>query len=565
MRDAAKAFTGMQPRTEPHLLPAGAAQDALNVVLHRGSIQPLRAPAFVTELAKVGTKRAIYRFGKTVDDDARFWFHWLNDTDVATGPIPDDTSERVYYTEAGQPPRVTDATMATADGLMPTTWYRLGVPAPTVRATVTVTQAPPPEPDPEAPPEEEGDKADLARQECYLAYTYVSVWGEEGPPNEVSEPFTAMTGDTLNVINMDPPPGGAYNIDRKRLYVSVYDPVSNVAVLRFWKEIPAAQETYSDVLDVTLLGEALPEFPLVPPPEDLFGLMAHPAGFMVGFSGQRVYRSEVFKPYGWPYFSPVADQIVGGAILGQATIICTKGDTYMATQMDPQTFTPQRLEGNQPCVAKRTIRTFRGGVVYASPDGLVMVDQAGSIRVATEGMLTRRQWQAYRPESMHGAVHDNRYYCWFDTGTERGALILEIESGGVTLTRSDIYVTATFADGRRDELFVALPADNNLYKWDAGAALTGKWMSRRLILERPQNLGAVQVVADAYPVHFTLKAVIETDEGPRTVTVSKQITSGRPTRLKGNYRAREFTYTVEASTTLREVTVASVLGNVTAV
>ena len=117
--------------------------------------------------------------------------------------------------------------------------------------------------------------------------------------------------------------------------------------------------TFSDKVDFTLLGEALPERALAPPPADLFGIMAHPGGFLVGFSGKRVYRSEVFKPYGWPYYSPVADEIVGGAVMGQATVICTKGDTYLATQADPVTMTPTRLDGHQPCVAKRTIRAFR--------------------------------------------------------------------------------------------------------------------------------------------------------------------------------------------------------------
>ena len=62
------------------------------------------------------------------------------------------------------------------------------------------------------------------------------------------------------------------------------------------KEIPAGAVTFSDKVDFTLLGEALPERALAPPPADLFGIMAHPGGFLVGFSGKRVYRSEVFKP-----------------------------------------------------------------------------------------------------------------------------------------------------------------------------------------------------------------------------------------------------------------------------
>lgn len=551
MREAEKAFTGMLPKVEPHLLPAGASQDVLNASLQRGSLVPYRAPAKVADLAKVGTKLAIYRFGRSIDDDARYWFHWLNDTDVARGAIPDDAQERTYFTEAGQPPRVTDSTMATTDGQMPSAWYRLGIPAPTSRATVTVALQPDP-------------PSGLERQSCLLAYTFVSAWGEEGPPNEVSDPFNAATNDTLNVINMEGPPAGEYNITLKRLYISTTDG-TGTAVLRFWKEVPAGAVTFSDKVDFTELGEALPERALVPPPADLFGLMAHPGGFMIGFSGKRVYRSEVFKPFGWPYYSPVADEIVGGAIMGQATVVCTKGDTYLATQADPVTLTPVRLDGNQPCVAKRTIRAFKGGVVYASPDGLVMVDQAGSVGVVTEELLTRAQWQAYRPASMHASVHDNRYFCWFDTGAERGGLIFDLTRGAMSLTRTDVYATASYSDGRRDELFLALP-DGNVHKWDGGAVpLAMRRVSKRFILERAQNIGAAQVVAAAYPVTFRLRATIETSGGPLDVELQHQVTNGRPFRLRGNYRARSYEFTVEGTAAISEVTVASVLGNVTAV
>ena len=90
MREAEKAFTGMVPMVEPHLLPAGASQELVNGNPLGGALVPYKGPAKVADLAKPGTKLAIYRFGRSLDDDARFWFHWLHDTDVARGAIPDD-------------------------------------------------------------------------------------------------------------------------------------------------------------------------------------------------------------------------------------------------------------------------------------------------------------------------------------------------------------------------------------------------------------------------------------------------------------------------------------------
>ncbi|MFT0547868.1 hypothetical protein ACMHYO_16255 [Allopusillimonas ginsengisoli] len=540
----------MKPRIEPHLLEPNAAQLAVNTRLWSGGIGTFKEPGLVTTLSKSGTIRSIYRFGKKLDDDKRFWFHFLNDADVTRGPIPDDTQERTYYTEAGQPPMVTDATMATSDGLMPSAGYRLGVPAPTAPAAVTVTQV-------------GKAQGNLERQSCVLAYTFVSGWGEEGPPNKVSNPFDAMTGDKINVTGLQGPPTGAYNIKHKRLYISVTD-LTGSATLRFWKEIAAGETRYSADLDMTALGEALPQNAMLPPPADLFGIMAHPGGFLVGFSGQQVYRSETFKPYGWPYFSPLADDIVGGAILGQATVICTKGGTYMATQADPVTFTPILLDGWQPCVSKRSITILQGGVIYASPDGLVGVDQTGVLRVLTEGIMTRDEWQGYKPESMLAVAHDGRVWIFYDNGTRRGGLILEVAPDGVGLIETDIHATAAYADERRDALFLVV-GPGKLHKWDGGRrAMSMVWKSRCFIAERPQNIGAAMVIAEKYPVTFELRAIIRNDGGEREIVIKKTVANGRPFRMGGNYRAREFSFTVSGVNAVREVVLASTLGNITA-
>jgi len=549
MRIALKSFLGIQPRLRAHLLPENGATEAKDLVLSRGSIEPLKAPAYVLDLAKAGPIKSIYRFGKDIDSDTVHWFHWAADADVTRGPIPDDTMERTYFTVAGQPPMVTDATIATADSLMPTTAYRLGVPTPETQAIVSTT--------------EQQNPGDLAAQSCLLAYTYVSGWGEEGPPSAVSMPFDVKTGDTVNVSNLDGPPSGAYNITHKRLYVSVTD-ATGVAVLRFWKEIAVGSGSYSEVLSLNELGEALPDISPIPPPEDLFGIMAHPGGFMVGFSGQKVYRSEPFKPYAWPHFSPLPDDIVGGAVMGQSVVICTKRDTYMAMASDPISLTPVRLDGNQPCVAKRSIKAFKGGVVYASPDGLVMVDQSGALVLVTQALMTREQWQTYQPESMHAAVHDSLYYCWYDNGEDSGCLIFDVSDGGVLLTRSAKYVSAAYTDHRRDELYVVTDG-NRLHKWNSGAARQYQWASKPFLTERPQNLGAAQIIADSYPVQFQLIATIETSAGARTVTTTKNITSGRPVRLNGSYRAREHRISVQGTAIIREITVASTMANLTAV
>jgi len=531
------AFLGEIPRLEPHLLPHGNALIALNTKLWTGALTPLRQPAFVAALAKPGEKQTIYRYGQGIDSDTQWWFHWPIDVDVVRGPTTEDTQERVYFTGDG-PPKATDATMATTGSLLPSAAYRVGLPAPATKPTVTVSGTP-----------LEGAEPVV----LLVAYQYVNSWNEPGPISDVSDPIDYYPGQTLLVEQMDGAPAGDYNVPYKRVYLAQTDS-NGYTTLRYWREIAVGLPSTSGVIDFTVLGEA-PEAPsMVQPPEDLFGLMLHPNRFLVGFTERRICRSEANRPYGWPdaYRDPVGDDIVGGAIIGQSVVICTKGKTRLATGQDPLNQAIVDLEGWQPCVAKRSIKATTFGVLYASPDGLVLVNSAGPLVVVTEQHFTREQWQALKPESMHAVVHDNRYYLWYDTGAQQGGLIFEFEAGGAirTLTRTDIYVSAAYADNRRDDLFVALPADGNLYKWDEGALATQTWASREIRIARPQNVGAAMVKAAGYPVTFKLHA-----DGQLVDTVTVQ--SEAPFMLAGQDRYRDVRWEISGAAVITQVDLAS--------
>lgn len=529
-----KGFAGELPRIEPHLLPPNAAQLAQNVKLWTGACEALKSPLYITDLAKPGEKKTIYRYGQSVDSDTQFWFHWTVDVDVCRGPLMDDTQERLYISGDG-PLKATDATMGTSGANLPSSAYLVGLPAPT-KPTATVSGA-----------------ATGVAARIVVGYQFVNSWGEPGPISPVSDPVDYYPGQTLEVSFMDGAPSGAYNVPNKRIYVSQTDSSENTA-LRYWKEIPVATTTTSGTVDFTLLGEAVESPSMIAPPADLFNVMLHPNRFLVGFTKRRICRSEANRPYGWPevYRDPVGDDIVGGAIFGQSIVVCTKGLTWLATGQDPLNQAIIDLAGRQPCVAKRTIKAMPFGVLYASPDGLVLVASSGPLVVISEGILTRAQWQALKPESMHAAVHDKRYYVWYDTGSVKGGLIFEFDAGGAinTLTRTDIHVTAAYSDHRRDDLFVAMPADGHLYKWDAGAAATQVWRSGEVRFDRPQAVGAAKVLAKAYPVVFRFYA-----DGALIDTVT--VADGMPFTLTGGDRRARFHVEHAGVNTVTQMDVAS--------
>lgn len=536
MKIELRAFSGEVPRLQPHLLPPTNAIVARNTNLVRAAFEPFASPLVIATLSKVGPKLAIWRMDKNLDSDTQYWLHWLADTDVSLGPLRDDPQERTYFTEAGQLPRVTDKTLAGASGALPLDFYTLGLPAPASAPTLSVS----------------GSGSGTAVQ-ILAGYTYVSGWDEEGPMSAVSAPASFLVGQSITIGGMDTAgPVGDFNATKKRLYVSETDATGATRLL-FFAEVDLAQASYTAALDLTLLTEEAQSPSPVMPPATLFGIAAHPNSFLIGFSGKKFCRSEVFMPHAWPteYQDPVDYDIVGGAILGQSTVICTKGPTYLSSGSDPLSQIPIRLEGDYPCASKRSIKAASAGVIYASPDGLVSVSPSGQMALITRGLFTRKQWQTFNPSSMHAIVHDDRYYCWWSvSATNRGLMIFDFTGDGIGVVHSDIYATAAFADPRRDELFLALPADNDLYKWDAdrNALKQARWRSRRFVIDRPQNIGAGKVIGDIDCRCLTLRLYAD-----GRLRHTQTVTDQRPFRMKMGYRAREYEVELEGTATVREL------------
>jgi hypothetical protein len=536
MKQIWNLFDGIRPRLRPQLLAEAEAQRALNTKLWSGAAEPFKATLYVQDLP-AGTKTTIFRHGQSRTDE-NYWFAWNassapNGVDIVRGPVAGDTQERVYWTGDGVP-KVTDASIAWASAPYPSASYTLGLPAPSA-ATISSP----------------GGTGTATR--ISLVYVYVSAWGETGPPSAASNLIDYFGGETLTVTGLDGAPSGAYNTTNKYLYIASTD-ANGTTAFRFWKQVTVATTSTTGTVDFSLLGEAISSPSLIQPPSDLFGLRAHPGGFLVGCTTRRFCRSEVFKPYGWPtlYQDPLPDDIVGVETLGSGTVVCTKGKTYLFTGSDPLNQYKNDLEGWQPCVSKRAIARTTSGVLYPSADGLVLVGGGGPLNLVTANHISREQWQAYRPESSHAAVHDDRYYWWWDNGTTRGLLIFELGGGGVQqIVESDIYATAAFADHRKDDLYVAAYSTGHLHKWDSGASnSTMVWRSKLFHLDRPQNVGAVRIEASGYPVTFRLYS-------GDTVVNTVSVTSDRPQTLRGDRRYKDFFVEVEAAHRIETLTVAS--------
>lgn len=515
----ATAFNGTSPRTDPRLLGDSMAAEAVNTKLQNGTIKPYKNTSQVSALSKSGIIKTIYRFGEEVVGDANYWFHWGSDVDVVKGPLSDDAFERTYFTGDGAPKMTTNAIALTGGTAYPMNAYLLGLPSPTAGANAGVTGT-------------ATEATALAETRVYT-YTFVTALGEEGPPAPPSTAVDVKVGQSVVLSGMSVPPTGNYNIATRRIYRSVQG--SAGAGFLFVAEVPAANTTYTDTKLAADLGESLPSLDWNAPPNDMRGLCMMANGIMAGFSGKDICFSEPFIPSAWPiaYRLQSDHKIVGLGAFGTSLFVGTEAFPYIINGIDPAGMSMVKLPSRQACVSKRSIVDMGGGVLYASPDGICLADASG-VRVITQGLLTKDDWQAYKPESIHATQIDGRYFAFYDTGAKQGLLVLDNTGDGAQLWTSNVYYHAAFNDVKTDSLYLA--SQGSVQKWDSGASfLQYAWKSKVFVLMVPENLATGQVLAKAYPV--TMKVYAD-----GVLKHTQTVANSDPFNLPSGFRAREWQF-----------------------
>jgi hypothetical protein len=501
-------FGGLMPKADGTMLPANAAQRAVNCRFSAGQLEAFNLPTqvYTTEITSIDT---IYRFGQATNSDTNYWFIFPTIVDVVKGAIANDTEERTFYTD-GTLPKVTKSDLAVDSLPYPTNYYRLGIPAPTsaIIATVSGTAS--------------SDTA-VAETRIYT-YTFVDGLGQESAPATESNEVDVKPGQ-LVTIQMGTVPAGPYAVTHKRIYRSVSGTSGTEFLLV--AEVPAGTNAYDDSIDANGLGEVLPTLEHALLPDTAKGLCSGPNGMAAAHTEYDVYFCEPFKYYAWPegYIQTVDYPIVGMAYFGTSLAVLTQGVPYIMSGTDPSSVSVEKLSVAYACLSKKSICAALGGVLYAAADGLVSIDYSGP-KVLTDQLFTRRDWMALNPASMMVCVWDERIFMFYDTGVVKGGLILDSANG---LTTTDIHATAAFTDPVTGSLFLAV--DDKIVKWDAGMEGTYTWKSRQETLPIPQNFGWGQVLATTYPITANVYA-----DG--VLAHTETVASDLPFRLPSGFRAR---------------------------
>jgi hypothetical protein len=495
------SFAGEVPRLIPRLLAENYAQIAENVRVERGDLLPIRASRFEQRLDAAA--KTIYKHGDT-------WLSFDEVVSVVPAPIAEN---RVYIFGDGAPQLLVDNTL-----------FPLAIPVPE-NALYAETVNP------------GGVNKDNSFVVLY-SFTWVTAYGEESMPADLSNQVTVDTSSSVTLRNFPPKPAGR-NIDRLRIYRSQTS-TSGDTMLYFVSEQAAPDYegyTYTDIIRINASAELLPSGDYNPPPEKLTGAIALPNGMMAAFVGKKLYFSEPWIPHAWPekYILTVDFDIIGLSAFGSSLAILTKGHPYVAQGTHPENMVMERLRVNLPCVTARGIVDLGYAVAYPSTVGLVTISSSGA-QIASDALFTAEQWRLMQPESFIAAQFAGRYIFASrylnESGNEMQGLL------GIDMTGATPFVVRMIESC--DALYFEIGSGilhmlqngTDIYEYDALSQNTTeyRWRSKKFVLNTLTAFGCVLVEGGTQLTKAELDAIEKEREETReeNQTIIDRMVSGGP-------------------------------------
>lgn len=486
-----KDFGGLVPKASDRALPPNFASVAQNTQLYSAQLRGLRQPLSVADLsAEVFTVERAYRLydGSTsIADAIGTWIAFdSDDVNFVRGAVKNDQFDRYYAAGSTQNPVVASA----AGWVAGTPIYDLGVPAPTAKPTVT----------PPAPGTVDETRA--------YVYTFVNEWGEESAPSPASDPSTGDIAGTWALSGLETAFTGGLTpnpLAKVRIYRTVVGTAS--VDYRFVTELDPPTATYSDngdgtpdgggyitSVDQIALNEPLPSLGWTTPPTGLRGLVNMANGIMVGFVGRDLYFSEPYRPHSFPieYSVSVDSEIIGLGVYQSGVVVCTTANPYVATGTHPRSISLTRLDDVEPCLSQRSIVNSIEGVLYASQNGLIMVNQSGAYNV-TEPLMTRNEWRdEYSPATSRSAADGSRILTF--TSASVGWLFSPAEPLGQIVNLSGFSdVTGVQTDPFTGEAYII--SRDVVFLWNPTTTTPQSytWRSKEFEVPKPINMGAYRI------------------------------------------------------------------------
>lgn len=304
--------------------------------------------------------------------------------------------------------------------------------------------------------------------------------GREGPPSEISELITVDPGEILQLQCEAESTATALT----RLYRSSTGAEGSFNLL----EEDAASGTSAYYIDNYLLPltEALPPYGNYPHSTKdmaLIGSVYHPAQWGALFYGNKVYPSDIFRPWAYPdeYTIAFPQQVIALAISGNSIIVfCEEssegvGKVYELTGNDPRYLSAYELSNAHPLLNRVGLAKMGQTVYWPTYDGIAATT-GGKIDVVTEMFFTRERWLEEDPGTMSCYTSENTL--WIITAESRNWRVDFDE-----LNKEPFTFLSTFTAFSGEELV---------------------WTSKQFSLEKVISWSHARVRAMEYPVALEL-------------------------------------------------------------
>lgn len=511
-------FSGIAPRIAPRLLPATLAQEALDVKLWSGELRPHYADTIIKYIPS--TTQSIYRY--KWKNKKYNWLGWAKSVNVVKGPVYDDENNRIYL-------MVNDGTgfLVTDSSLLEDRDYINGLESKAYAVAI-------PEPGQSDIWVSGGTGSGDIESRSYV-YCYVRQWpdgtidiGKSSGPLKNNSDRSRYTvdvrpGQVVDMSIVDPiahANGIGAGINKIYIYRSevtsagqaLYSYVDQFDVnTNRVTNNPAAvwvsngsYYKYSDSKPNTSLGEACPSIYWDAPVTGLKGLVSLQNGLFAAYKDSTIYVSDWNAPHAWPYEHTVTIDypIVGLGSFGNTIVVCTEAAPVLITVTDPTKPTTRAIQENCPCVSAGSIVSTRNGVIFASTNGLILINSASPTFI-TEKIITQDEWLPLHPESLQAAFLNNTYYGFFMNPTEKAAGFLfdldsytystvynSIVSSGMVYTSQPTKIV--YNDVEQSQLYVCYPLENkaqyslNSFGTDSRINKSFRWRSK--VNVSPQGL-----------------------------------------------------------------------------
>lgn len=533
-------FAGANLSEHPRRLPETVGVSIIDAEPGHSDLRAMRAAVTVATVPTSPQRKTIYRMGRDSISDTNYWLSWSTVVSVIRGFDGSDSSERTYFTGSGTP-KWTNNIMGLSGGApYPQGTRELAVPAPTSAPQIAMNT----------------DGATGTQSTNFYVTTFVNDLGWESAPSPVSTGLLMKPGaivDIGNTIALEAPPAGAYGINRRRIYRTQAG-TNNVAEFYFLREVTIGTTSTTD--DARTLGALMEVAGWIPPPADGHSLIALWGGMTSILAGKRILYSEPDKPYTYPerYDIKTLDTPLAQAKWGeQNQLVLTTGQPVLCQGTSPEGMDDSPLALSQPLASVAGVVAFGHGVCWPSNEGLAYAGASGQANL-TLGVLTPRQWKAMVPSTMVAGRYGRFYVCSYTDGAGRKGFMLDpLNPTGIWYLSSGF--DACWYDELADALFVL--EGGNVRKFDAGAQLVAKFVSKRFMQTTPRNFSVAKVVATTFPVTLIITARgIDQDGTPRVRTETRTVLNDLAFTLKDGFTADDWQIEVWAPESVQAVRLA---------